>query len=82
MAQDKPCLLNIPKAYRTKALDQWMFGYCQGLQQLFPKLTDQDAIKQFMKWARLNEDDYSMDVAATKYTQMKRDFLVVNNKIQ
>lgn len=66
--------VSVPKLYRRKAVDLFMFGFVEGMKSALPSLTIQECLIQFQRRTRLSDNQYPLESARTVYNRMQKEY--------
>ena len=64
----------IPRIYKWNAENMLLFAFIKAQQQIFPTMTIDQGIKNYMRFFDLSFDDWDLDSIRATYTRLQNEF--------
>lgn len=77
MPKERGFDINIKKAYRRQAIDNWMFGFVVAIQTTFPGMKLNAIIDHFARTFNISEDEYGREAMLQNWYRMSEDFITI-----
>lgn len=74
MPTEKQFIKLIPRIYKWSAENLMLFIFIKAQQQIFPAMTIDLAIKNFMRFAEITFEEWDLDSIRATYTRLQNEF--------